>query len=179
MRRRPSQPTRRRLTHKQGLNRTPRGGDASARRAPGSRVHVFSNATALASQRFDLSGPCALRHSSNDSEPSPRHDVPWQPVSRVTPKGRRHRSTTDGRPQRRRPLTARLFRSEPPELQAAHRCRSAASLSPAPITRHGLSAAHPAHNAGRARRVAPPFSTAGAVEASVTCPLLADWARCG
>lgn len=81
--------------------------------------------------------------------------------------------------QRRRPLRGTPLAKRATRAPAARRCRFAASLSPAPIARHGCSAAHPAHNAGRARRVSSPVSTAGAVEASVTHALLADCAPRG
>lgn len=90
-----------------------------------------------------------------------------------------HRSTTDDRlPEATvagdTPLSRRATGAP-----AARRCRFAASLSPVPIARHGCSAARPAHNVERARRVSSPVSTAGAVEASVTHALLADCTRRG
>jgi len=177
VRRRPSQPTRRGLAHKQDLYRLPketthpRGEhpDPGSTCSPTQRHWQASASTSAARVPYGIRATVPNHHRGTKCHGDP---------SAASPEG--NASFHDRRPPPRG--DGRWRRAS---LEANHRgsCCSPlpvrSSLYPAPIARPRGSAAHPAHNAGRARRVSSPVSTAGAVEASVTHALLADCTRRG
>jgi hypothetical protein len=177
VRRRPSQPTRRRLAHKQDLYRLPKETTHphGEHPDPGSTCSPSSGTgkPALRPQR-----PACLTALEQRSRTITAARSAMATRQQRHPRAT-HRSTTDDRLPEATVAGGTPLSKRATGAPTARRCRFAASLSPAPIARHGCSAAHPAHSAGRARRVSSPVSTAGAVEASVTHALLADCTRRG
>jgi len=178
VRRRPSQPTRRRLARKQGLYRLPKEAthprgehpDPGSTCSPTQRRWQASASTSAARVPYGTQATVPNHHRGTKCHGDP---------SATSPRRATHRSSTGDRLPEATAAGSRPLSKQATGGSAARRCRFAASLSPVPITRHGRSAAHPAHNAERARRVSSPVSTAGAVEASVTHTLLADCAHRG
>jgi len=177
VRRRPSQPTRRGLAHKRDLYRLPREAthprgehpDPGSTCSPTQRHWQASASTSAARVPYGTRATVPNRHRGTRCHGDP---------SAASPEG--NASFRD-----RRPPPRGDGRWRHASLEASHRgsCCSPLPVRSLPVSRTdcsgGCSAAHPAHNAGRARRASSPFSTAGAVEASVTRALLADCTRRG